>query len=152
MGRSADPIWSEIVLEELDAFSAAMRFEAARACGELQLKEAVGRLIRLTQDPDREVQEMAIWSLGQIGGRRAKEALEQWLRSDDEELSAAAEEALGELEFGQMPLDLFVHDPGSADYGEVEMLTDDEEYDADDDADLDDDEAEDWPEDFVDIG
>jgi hypothetical protein len=157
MGRSADPVWTEIVIDELDSPSAAMRFEAARACGELQINRAVNRLIQLTHEPDREIGEMALWSLGQIGGRRAKEALESWLGGDDDLFSAAAEEALGELEFGELPLDILVHDPAAADYREIDAPEDLEVFDDLDEAsDLDqeeaEDEEEDWPDDFIEIG
>ncbi len=122
MGRSADLIWSETVLEELQDTSAAMRYEAARACGELQLKRAVGPLIRLVQDPDREIQGMAIWSLGQIGGERARMALERFAESDDALLSTAALEALDELEFAVRPMDLLVHEADETGYTEFEIM------------------------------
>ena len=41
MGRSADPRWTSIVLQELENGEAEMRFEATRACGELQVTDAV---------------------------------------------------------------------------------------------------------------
>jgi HEAT repeat protein len=159
MGRSADPAWAEIVLDELDSSSAAMRYQAARASGELQLAQAVNRLIQLTGEPDRDIAEMAIWSLGQIGGRRAKEALERWVESEDERFSAVAEEALSELEFGEMPLDMLVHDPTASGYRDLDAPQDLDEWDELEDApdldqneDQDEDEDEEWPEDFLEIG
>jgi len=75
------------------------RLEAARACGELQLREAVIDLEELADDVDSAVQEATLWSLGQIGGNRAREILQRYVNSDDEATSAAAEAALNELEF-----------------------------------------------------
>lgn len=97
MGRSTDPYWNDIVLMELDNPSPEIRFEAARAGGELRIKRAVPALLDLLLDLDREIQEAAIWALGQIGGKRAREALEILVQGDDPGLADAAEEAFGEL-------------------------------------------------------
>jgi HEAT repeat protein len=99
MGRSADPDWGPTIITELDSPNPEMRFEAARACGELELKEAVPGLIRLIAGLDREVQQSAIYAMGQIGGREARRALQLCCESDDEVIAAAANEALSELEF-----------------------------------------------------
>lgn len=106
MGRSMDPYWSGTVLLELQNPNAEMRFEAARANGELGNSRAVPILIELLEDPDREIQEVSIWALGQIGGTDARHALEAVAESEDEELAAAAEDALAELEFAEGELDL----------------------------------------------
>jgi HEAT repeat protein len=99
MGRSADTRWDEEVRRELLSTNPEMRFEAARACGELQLAGSVAMLEELTEDADAEVQEAAIWALGQIGGDRAREILEHHGRGEDEALRVAAEAALEEFEF-----------------------------------------------------
>ena len=99
MGRSADSYWNEIVIAELRSPDAEMRCEAARACGELEIAEAVPHLAPLTQDPDREVQEAAIWALGHIGGAEARRILEKCYEEGDEVLREAVEEALEYLEF-----------------------------------------------------
>jgi HEAT repeat protein len=99
MGRSADPYWGKVLLQELDNPNPEMRFEAARACGELEVSTAVPRLIEMSfDDPDREVQQAAISALGRVGGRQAREALEAYYESDDEALSQAAAEALDEMD------------------------------------------------------
>ena len=108
MGRSADTVWAGTVQAEVSNSNPAMRCEAARSCGELEIKEAVPALIRLISDPDREVQAAAVSALGQIGGARARRVLERCGRSDDEVLREAAEDALGELLLGEQPLDLVV--------------------------------------------
>jgi len=99
MGRSADPYWRKLLLKELDNPNPELRFEAARACGELEVSLAVPRLARMAfEEADREVQEAAVWALGRIGGREAREALEACYESDDEVLSQAAADALDELD------------------------------------------------------
>jgi len=110
MGRNADPVWTETVLAEMLSESPSMRYEAARAAGEMQLRRAVTRLIALVQDPDTEVNQMAVWALGQIGGKRARATLEKLVDGDNEALSAAASEALDDLGFAERPLDLMVHE------------------------------------------
>ncbi|MCB0173240.1 MAG: HEAT repeat domain-containing protein [Anaerolineae bacterium] len=98
MGRSADKRWLPLVIEELDNNNTEIRFEAARSCGELEAKGAVNKLIIIIdEDPDLEVQEMAIWALGRIGGDLARQALEACLDSENEVLAMAAEESLDEL-------------------------------------------------------
>ncbi|MCS7178488.1 MAG: HEAT repeat domain-containing protein [Anaerolineae bacterium] len=99
MGRSADDRWASEVMRELHSPSPQMRYEAARACGELELTDAVPVLLELIEDVDTEVQEAAIWALGQIGGDEARQALDQCRRSDNEALRGAARDALRELEF-----------------------------------------------------
>jgi HEAT repeat protein len=99
MGRSADTRWDQEVRHELFSTNPEMRYEAARACGELQISEAVGMLEELTEDTDAEVQQTAIWALGQVGGDRAREILEHYCHVGDEALRSAAEAALDEFEF-----------------------------------------------------
>ncbi len=99
MGRSADPYWKRTVAQELYSTDPQMRFEAARAVGELEFKAAVPRLIDLLDDADREVQTAAITSLGQIGGKDARRALVAVIEGDDEVARELAQDALDELEF-----------------------------------------------------
>jgi HEAT repeat protein len=99
MGRSADPFWKRTVAKELFSQDPQIRFEAARAVGELEFKAAVPRLIELASDPDREVSTAAITSLGQIGGKDARRALIDILEGEDEVAREIAQDALDELEF-----------------------------------------------------
>ena len=108
MGRSADTYWRDTVLSELDNERPAIRYEAARAAGELEIKAAVPRLIELIDDADAEVREASITALGRIGGPQARQALLRCLESDKEAIQDAADAALEELEFteagGEIPL------------------------------------------------
>ena len=99
MGRSADSCWARHVCQELFSPNPELHYEAARACGELQLAEAVSELEELADDADPEVQEAALWALGQIGGGKAREILERYCHAQDEATRTAAEAALDELEF-----------------------------------------------------
>ncbi len=94
MGRSADQRWCSIVIEELESPSQAVRYEAALACGELELRDAVALLSHLIDDADSEVTNAAVDALGKIGGAEARQILQLCGRSEDEALRAAAEEAL----------------------------------------------------------
>jgi len=63
------------IMEELSSDDPELRFEAARAAGELELRPALPRLVsnwpmRMTA----RIQEMAIWALGEIGGKVANKA------------------------------------------------------------------------------
>jgi HEAT repeat protein len=126
MGRSADPYWRKILLQELDNPNPELRFEAARACGELEVSAAVPHLARIVaDDPDQEVREAAVWALGHIGGQQARDILEACVQGDDEALSEAAAEALEEI-------DLLGESTGIPLYGE---LDEDEDLDGYEDAD-----------------
>jgi HEAT repeat protein len=123
MGRSADAHWRPQVIAELESDNSEIRFEAARASGELEAGEAVSKLIELIEDdPDLQVQEMAIWALGRIGGPAAREALEECLESEVESIALAAEEALDELNLFTDSFSLFDFDEDD----------DDDWYDLDD--------------------
>jgi HEAT repeat protein len=99
MGRSGDNRWAQQVRQVLFSPNPELRYEAARACGELQLSEAVPELEDLADDADPEVQEAALWALGQIGGDEARRILERYCRAGNEATRTAAEAALDELEF-----------------------------------------------------
>lgn len=99
MGRSADRRWAACVQRELSSPNPELRYEGARACGELTLRDAVPELEALADDADPEVQEAALWALGQIGGRHARRILERYCMGANEATRAAAEDALAQLEF-----------------------------------------------------
>lgn len=117
MGRSADPRWIGDAMGELFSIDPEMRYEAARACGELQARMAVPRLAELIDDPDREVQEAALWAIGQAGGDDARRLLETCCEEGDEVTRSAAEAALQELEFlyGHLDFPFYVINDGETD-------------------------------------
>lgn len=129
MGRSADSHWRSQVIAELENYNSEIRFEAARACGELEAGEAVGQLVQLIdEDPDLQVQEMAIWALGRIGGREAREALEICVESQNEALAQAAEEALDEINLFSDSLALFDFDEDDDDWADFDGDDDEDEF------------------------
>jgi HEAT repeat protein len=83
-----------------------LRFEAVRACGELESEEAVPRLIELIRDEDTQIQLAAIEALGRIGGQQAKKTLQDCMEDEDEVITEAAQDALDELQFWEDPLAL----------------------------------------------
>jgi HEAT repeat protein len=99
MGRSMQPRWLPTIGAALSHISPALRYEAARAAGELaeDARTLVPRLAPLLDDGDSEVALAAIWALGQIGGEPARRALQRARKSSDETRSQAASEALEEL-------------------------------------------------------
>lgn len=119
MGRSADARWIDTVVQELYSTNAEMRYEAARACGELEARAAVPRLAALVNDPDREVRESAVWALGQAGGDAARRILLACCEDGDEAIRDAATTALEELEFMYSQLDFPFH---SVDDAEDDLL------------------------------
>jgi len=127
MGRSADSHWRRIVTFELDNPNPELRYEAARACGELELSQAIPRLGEMVfDDPDREVQEVAVWALGCIGGREARAVLEACYEGDDEFLKQAATEALDQMDMLDEDLAISLYEDGTDD-----ELDDEEELDLD---------------------
>jgi len=99
MGRSYDQRWTETVLRELRSDDPEIRYEAARAAGELEIEEAVVLLGQLAVVDDREIKQVAIWSLGEIGGSHAMQLLtalaEDAEEAEDEDLHEAIEDAIG---------------------------------------------------------
>lgn len=104
MGRSSDPIWEPVILHELESKRPAMRYEAARAAGEVGLENALPILVKMADDGDTELRLTALWSLGQIGGKPASEAITRALESKEQSVRDAAQEALDELRFNANPL------------------------------------------------
>jgi hypothetical protein len=115
MGRSLDEQWESVLLDELRSHDPEMRYEAARACGELALASAIPQLEKLLTDSDREVQEASIWALGQTDSQKARHILEAHLETIDEAdgaLREAVEEALSEqaLASGAVRFPLYGYD------------------------------------------
>jgi HEAT repeat protein len=102
MGRSMLPRWLPVIVRELASQSPALRYEAARAAGEMaeEARDLLPKLMPLLNDGDSEVVLAAIWALGQIGGDAAKRVLQQVRKSDDETRRQAAADALEELSLG----------------------------------------------------
>lgn len=110
MGRSYNQEWQEIVLKEIHSADAEIRYEATRAAGELEIEEAIPLLGKVAVIDEREIQEVAIWSLGEIGGIQAVRLLtamaEDAEDANDEDLLDAIEDALGYASIAGANLDM----------------------------------------------
>jgi HEAT repeat protein len=106
MGRSMQERWLAAIGDNLRSPTASLRYQAARAAGEFADagETLLPRLMPLLDDDDSEVTLAAIWALGQIGGPRSKQALEQMAKSGDEAQQQAANAALIELSLDDDPL------------------------------------------------
>jgi len=101
MGRTADVRWIPYLLPELSSEAPELRMEAARALGELEATAAIDPMIRmLDTEKDSEVRFAILEALGQIGGDKAKQALQLAADSEDEAEAAIAEMALEQLYAG----------------------------------------------------
>ncbi len=100
MGHSLDVRWLPVFAVELQSSEPALRYEAARASGELgtEATSLLPQLLPLAEGNDSEVAQAAIWALGQIGGDAARRVLRRLAESDDPTLQQAADEALAELQ------------------------------------------------------
>ncbi len=140
MGRSANTRWSPQVLKMLDHKRPAVRAEAAGAAGELEIKDALPKLLELLEDVDHDVRMASIWSLSQIGGEGVRASLENMLEttaSDDE--ADQIENALENLDFTEEMKDLSLLEIPE-DGNEPEDASDNDYDDTDDDLIAEDDE------------
>jgi len=97
MGRNSSPRWEEYVIRELYSPSPELRYEAAIASGEMELRSAVDRLMELALDSsDSEVRDAAIWALGKIPVARIRRFLATLLESDNEDVRDAASDAISD--------------------------------------------------------
>ncbi|MBK8049429.1 MAG: HEAT repeat domain-containing protein [Anaerolineales bacterium] len=99
MGRSVDARWRKLAQVELTNPSEEMRAQAAYACGELEVRSALGDLLRLLSDRSQSVRLAAIYALGHIGGDTAMQALQEIVAGDNEVEALVAEDALDEMAF-----------------------------------------------------
>jgi HEAT repeat protein len=106
MGRNCDLAWLPTLLAELNSQEAAIRYQAAVACGELGSEEAVPHLVETIENEDQQVQEAAIIALGEIGSEQAEQALDKLTKSTQPGIRDAAKSALKEIQHCEDPLSL----------------------------------------------
>lgn len=100
MARSANTRWESHVLARLHHPSPQVRREAVAAAGEIDARHAVVEVVDLIDDVDDRVRQAAIWSLGQLGGPIAGEALGELIEAtEDESESALIEDAIDNMDF-----------------------------------------------------
>jgi HEAT repeat protein len=125
MGRSMDPHWQKAILQMLNGKIPALRAEAARAAGEIEIKDSVPDLVELCGDSEQNVRHAAIWSLSEIGGDQARHTLEQLFReADDDQEADFIQSALDNVAFtdGMQPISLFDVPEESPEDDLLEML------------------------------
>lgn len=102
MGRSCDQSWVDNILTMMDHPDNLVRYEAVRAAGELEAKDAREMLFDLLEEgtDDNDLYFAAIWSLTKIGGEGVRQLIEMNLEeTDDLDEITFLEEALENLEF-----------------------------------------------------
>jgi HEAT repeat protein len=105
MGRSCNPTWLPLVMREMESRAPEMRHAAAYAAGEIGEQDAVQQLkMMAVDDPDKDVQLVAVRAIGEIGGDQAKVALKAILYEGDDSLQEAVQEAMSEIAFNDDPL------------------------------------------------
>jgi len=110
MGRSNDEAWNKHVLRHMNHSIPEVQFEAIRAAGDLEIKEAREILIDILdhyQDLDEDVRIAAVVSLSKIGGTEVRSTLESLLEEieddDEAEIISSAIENLDFMEMGVLP-------------------------------------------------
>ena len=111
MGRTCSDAWRRQLLEELSSEDEECVYEAISACGRIQLADSVRPIAELSLRDDRELQMMAVWALGEIGGKQAFDVLTSLAEAElGDELAALVDEALDaagfSLSFSGLNLDL----------------------------------------------
>jgi len=122
MGRTYDSRWIPNIISMLDHQLPAVRFEAARAAGELEISDAAPQLMDLLDDSDDDVRFAAAWSLSQIGGEGIIEALEDLQQTThDHEEADLIQDAIDNLLFNE-EMEMF---------GLLDFTEEDEDYEQD---------------------
>jgi hypothetical protein len=124
MGRSCDKRWEEPVIKMLDHVLPAVRTEAARAAGEIELADAADRLIELLDDDNEEVRLASAWSLSQIGGEGVQEALDSMLEETENSEQA---------DFIESAIDNLIFNQGVQFYGIMDYPPDQDDFDDEED-------------------
>ena len=138
MSCSANDDWKPHIMAMLQSNLPLLRYEAARAAGELEIMEARPHLIDLLDDADENTRNACIWSLSQIGGEGVREILENlYEETEDEDELEYIESALDNLAFNEeiklfpiFDFPEFVEDEDLEDY--LDLMDDDNEEDFDD--------------------
>jgi HEAT repeat protein len=120
MGRSADEQWVPQIITELESVTPEIRFEAARAAGELEIEEATPALSKMGEDSDRQVREAAIWSLSQVGGPDARKMLKRLLRQAEPDEREFVLDAIDNLDFVEEVRSFALFDFDPTDISEAE--------------------------------
>ena len=140
MGLSSDQAWLPQVLQQITNTSPELRFEAARALGEIGEEPHVLQLASLLEDDDPVVAVAAIGSLARIGGDAAMKLIQEGTESEHTIVAEASQAAIREIKMENI---LFEDEPGifgmTSQEDEVQVVEDPEA-----DQDIDEDTHDDW--------
>ena len=140
MGLSSNQDWLPQVLEQITSTAPELRFEAARALGEIGEEAHVIQLADLLEDADPVVAVAAIGSLARIGGEAAMKLIQEGTESEHTIVAEASQTAIREIKMENI---LFEDEPGifgmTPQEDDIQVVEDPE---ADDDPD--DDKDDDW--------
>ncbi len=131
MGRSADDRWESTVLTHLKDANSDLQFEAVKAAGELELRNARPLLIELLEADeylDIDVRDAAIWAVSQIGGDLVRETLVRLMeKAENEQDESYLSEALENLDLteGLANFELLDIDLADADLSSLEKPEED---------------------------
>lgn len=100
MGKTCDEQWATQILASMRHQVPQIRYEATKASGELQLADALPKLAEILRSDEKAIQEVAIWSLGEIGGQSAIRILNQYADSKafDEDFAELIDDAIATAE------------------------------------------------------
>lgn len=99
MGRTCDPVWIDILIDEMESEDPGMRFEAANAARDVGDNSTLPYLAELVADLDSQVALAALQSIAGIGGNKARAILRAYAENAEEAaVQEAAAEALEILE------------------------------------------------------
>lgn len=106
MGRTMASSWLPMIINEFVSDDAEIRYEAARASGQLNDVEALPGLSELAKDEDLEVRLAAIASIGAIGGSAALRILRRLAENAPDTDADAIDDALVEAAIVTDPLSI----------------------------------------------
>lgn len=122
MGRTCDPAWIDILIDEMESEDPGMRFEAANAARDVGDNSTLPYLAELAADLDSQVALAALQSIAGIGGTQARAILSAYSENAEEpvvqEAAALALEVLeaGSADFSMMNLHSELNDDDEDDY------------------------------------
>lgn len=137
MGRNYNKDWTDSILRMINHPEAIVRYEAIRAAGELEIKEARQPIFDFLEEgtDDEDLYYAAIWSLTKIGGRGVRELINMKLaETEDPDEISFLEEALENLSFNeglhQFDMMIFNEDlPEGWEEGDInDLFLDDEDW------------------------
>jgi HEAT repeat protein len=99
MGRNCGAQWLDILANETGNNDAGIRYEVAKACGEIALDEGIPCLLKLLHDDNFWVREAVVHALESIGSEKARQELVNLTKNPETKIRKAARQAIKELDW-----------------------------------------------------